>query len=95
MSASSQFTAPPPPGIACDCEVACDCPDLDRCPHEPDHWHQRFMGADCDCCSTAFIEADVFAYTRSAAFDAIANHAQERGWLVSGDRYVCPECRDK
>lgn len=93
-SASARFMVPPPTGTDCECEVACACTDFDACQHEPDHWHQRFMGAVCDTCGEATIEADVFAYTRADAFGAIASHAAEAGWkVVGGSYYTCPGCR--
>lgn len=93
MSASARFTVPPPPGISCECEVECACVDLSTCPHEPSHWHQRFMGMACDECDDDF-QADVFAYTRAGAYEAIRQIAQERGWSITqGINYaLCPTC---
>lgn len=89
------FTAPTPPGVTCECEVECACVDFETCPHEPSHWHQRFMGARCDDCGADF-QADVFAYTRADALEAITTLAQERGWKVNRakNRFACTECEE-
>lgn len=90
----ADITAPPPPGTTCECEVECDCFDLDACPHEPSHWHQRLMGASCDTCQITVIERDVLVYTRAHGYEAIARLARDAGWDVTADGvYTCPACR--
>ena len=94
MSASQRFTAPPPPGVDCDCWKSCLCDNWNACDHEREHWHQRLMGASCDSCiSTKPIEADVFCYTRDDALRAIAQIATDAGWPVTdAGCYRCPAC---